>query len=430
MKSIITTVGTSIFTNAFKQNSPECYKEISDKPFNEWKNHKDDLTKTQNIIFEWLKNDPDASSAEIKSLIEMQEELGESIKVYLITTDTILSNLSAEILKKFFQDFEFIQIDPAIRQIQNLQVKDVELFENLGMSNLSKVLYKIIEKDSPENCILNITGGFKGVIPYLTIIGQIKHIPIGYIFEGSSKIIVIPQLPIQFDYAVAEELYFSLCDIKQGKFIEARIKDRLLNMNLLSKKLQPTGIGEFFIDYVDSETLLANNIFGFYIESKMHEYFYSLYGKSHEIMHSLKDKQFNDREIDFVIKDHKSFVSVEIKSLLSNLAKNSKAVNGKSLSGEDKIIKQISGQMESYKNLNNFPSEYHYYVYSASKADNSKLSEIRNNINGIFSKYPETKFRMFFLLIKRNKNNDYFVNCFSKFMSEPIKKTDLQEILV
>ena len=53
--------------------------------------------------------------------------------------------------------------------------------------------------------IFNIAGGYKGVIPYMTIMALINNWCIYYIFEGSQTVIKIPRVPIKIDYNIFEK---------------------------------------------------------------------------------------------------------------------------------------------------------------------------------------------------------------------------------
>ena len=79
---------------------------------------------------------------------------------------------------------------------------------------------------STHEIIMNPTGGFKGVLPFLTTLGMLYGKKTVYIFEFSESLIILPPLPFSFDLnffdrvrpaleylnkeiAVDEELYLS-----------------------------------------------------------------------------------------------------------------------------------------------------------------------------------------------------------------------------
>jgi hypothetical protein len=75
---------------------------------------------------------------------------------------------------------------------------DNQKFVKEGLTNLISELEKYCNGYYADK-VLNITGGFKGVIPYLTLWGQLNKISLNYIFEDSNVLITIPQSPISID---------------------------------------------------------------------------------------------------------------------------------------------------------------------------------------------------------------------------------------
>jgi len=48
--------------------------------------------------------------------------------------------------------------------------------------------------------ILNVTGGFKSVVPYVTLYGLLHQLPVVYLFERSKALLRLPPVPVNFDY--------------------------------------------------------------------------------------------------------------------------------------------------------------------------------------------------------------------------------------
>ena len=98
-----------------------------------------------------------------------------------------------------------------LKIIEGLQVKDIEKFRTEGVKNLFDfVSTKINEEgDLYDEIIVNITGGFKGTIPYFTLFGMLHQesglnsnkceFAIKYLYEESEDIITLPNLPVAFD---------------------------------------------------------------------------------------------------------------------------------------------------------------------------------------------------------------------------------------
>ncbi|MCL0062572.1 hypothetical protein M1N11_00090 [Peptococcaceae bacterium] len=67
-----------------------------------------------------------------------------------------------------------------------------------------------------ENVIFNITGGYKAVIPYMTIMAQINGCDTYYIFEDEKALIKIPKAPLHVDFEEIERNYELLKELENG----------------------------------------------------------------------------------------------------------------------------------------------------------------------------------------------------------------------
>ncbi|HPT63683.1 MAG TPA: putative CRISPR-associated protein [Candidatus Atribacteria bacterium] len=210
MKKIITMVGTSIFDNYFEYSSDKTFKNhfeaLKDRQSKDYSNELGKIEGIKKKISFWLKEtDVKNASAEIKSLIKLKENLQDDFEVYLFSSDTILGRLAGEILEeglKKLSEFEDGRITLDI--IGDLQVKDSKKFMN-GMRNLIEKTFKITN-GYWDNTVINITGGYKATIPYLTILAQLNGCPIYYIFEDQDALIKIPSLPLSTEVINCEDL--------------------------------------------------------------------------------------------------------------------------------------------------------------------------------------------------------------------------------
>jgi len=214
MKKVITMVGTSLFENYLEKHSNDGNFIDAYDHFKDNKTKTDDLCKelnrTKNIVSKlnqsYFRNNPDAS-AEIKSLITLKKELKKDFEIYLLYSDTALSRLAAEILHKYLYEYKpYDELrDCEIKEpkkIEGLQIWDRSEF-NKGMVNLIKTIENI-SQGCWENVIINITGGYKATIPYLTILAQVNRCPIYYIFEDTDALIKIPYIPIDINWQIFE----------------------------------------------------------------------------------------------------------------------------------------------------------------------------------------------------------------------------------
>lgn len=241
MKTIITTVGTSLFENYMNSevrnlfnNEKEEYEDISgvvqtlkdrniasaynSKGVEEVKIKnsikglwlKDITRKKRKWIFE--KGNNKYASAELESILMIKEALQEFTNVHLLATDTILSRLACEIIREFLMEQYSgrlkVHFNSNIDVIQNLRVDDYEKFKN-GLILLTDRFYQIgnnqLRAGLSQDIILNITGGYKGIIPYFSLLGQINRTKIQYTFEDTGVLLTIPQVPIKEDIEMFEK---------------------------------------------------------------------------------------------------------------------------------------------------------------------------------------------------------------------------------
>ncbi|MDQ7032453.1 MAG: putative CRISPR-associated protein [Desulfonauticus sp.] len=217
MKKIITTVGTSIFFNYQKDNgTDELIQDLEQKSYYRYNEYKDDIKDLKDQIRNWINghNNKENICAEIKSILKLNKKFSNSfLDIHLLTSDTILSNIAAEIIEEYFTEINNINIKKIVL-IKDLQVEDDKKFKN-GLINLIIEVENICS-NYYENVIFNITGGYKAIIPYITIMAQINGCDIYYIFEDTDSLIKIPKTPIQVDFKIIEENFNLLKELDNG----------------------------------------------------------------------------------------------------------------------------------------------------------------------------------------------------------------------
>lgn len=209
MKRVITTVGTSIFNNYFQEHDDikDHYSYIENKRHREWDACKDRLNRVRKPLTDWARQNRDAS-AEIKSLIKLYEMEKDNLDVYLLATDTVVSRLAAEIIKDVFTGIEGINIAFNEKQdvISGLQVEDYEAFVKTGSHEFVRRIINIA-RGYFSDVVFNISGGYKGLIPFMTIMAQVNSCDVVYIYEESEALIKIPKTPIKIDYDLFAKYY-------------------------------------------------------------------------------------------------------------------------------------------------------------------------------------------------------------------------------
>ena len=133
----------------------------------------------------------------------------EKADCYLISSSSPPGKFSAKVIKEYINEQEYLKEhycakDPIVAE--GVNVDNPEEFEKKGFRNLIDRINETIEESingSAEKIYLNITGGFKGMVPYSTIAGMIypsEKVILCYLFEDSDKIIKMPVYPIGLDY--------------------------------------------------------------------------------------------------------------------------------------------------------------------------------------------------------------------------------------
>ncbi len=217
MKKVITTVGTSFISNYEEDTKRELDGKDylnSEKSKSREKSDIDNIGTLQNWAEKRGRTD---ISAEVSSLYKIQEEFQDDLTVYLISSDTIASDICARTIRNYFiKDKTLTMIyNDNLYNIAHLQVTDSRSFINEGLPNLINCINGIVDNYF-GNVIFNITGGYKGVIPYLTILALINQCEIKYIFEDSNELITIPKLPVTIDESIFEKYYTEINLLETG----------------------------------------------------------------------------------------------------------------------------------------------------------------------------------------------------------------------
>jgi CRISPR/Cas system-associated protein Csm6 len=461
IKKIITTVGTSLFVNYTKgevrdsfdndnyQDISDLLKELENLPSSEYNNPKYQRT-IRNIkaviVNKWLKGiikkDHDwqikdgelnlDASAEIKSLFKVISHEKQNYKVYLLYSDSVLSQLAAEILKENLPSLLKQEIEIHCYLIENLVVDSFEKF-NIGLINLVKKIREIFKDEFnvnddtftiqnkqkiSEEFIFNISGGYKATIPFLTLLAQLYNIESKYIFEESDELITIPQINIGIDELFLEKIYL---DISSKKFDDMLQIKKLENYKLINNnrgKYEFTVLGEMIKDYAENHSVNAKNVFGYIAEYKLYEYFINNPLTINGITLTKVERSVQyKREFDIVLSNEKkdAFCFCEVKAFYSFL------------NYKDKIISDLQVRLKAVNDY--FPKamfEYHFYIYTLNhNIDTDKIVEKAKQIK---NNYTMTKF--FKVFIKENNASYTADNPYQKIVSSKVEKSDIEEIKI
>jgi len=365
MKAVITTVGTSIFMNYMKEEvrdllgddyTPidvefEAIENESVAKYDNFEPYIKEIKKTIKTYWlfgikkddnEWVLDENafnDNASAEIKSLLKIKEEVDEAIKVYLISTDTISSKLASEIIKGTLNNYNGILFDENIHVIKGLRVDNFEDFEQRGFPGLIEAIKDIMESNKKNEIIFNISGGYKAIVPLLTIIGQLYNIPLYYIYEDTNELIEIPQMPVDYDFSMIEDNFIAFESLQ--KTLEKNLptpetfkndlgtnnKEReyefqeLINKNLIKEdngKIKLTIFGSLLFEkyksLFESEEFHRQNLMAKLVELKLFEYYIDKHGYNSKVIQGKKLDNEKGYDIDVYIEDDNSIKAIEIKS--------------------------------------------------------------------------------------------------------------------
>ena len=154
MKTIICTTGTSIAGGSRFTGDAEGYRRgIRVRIEQVSKDKPDDFLK---II-----------SAETNSLSQVSDIA--TAQIVLLHTETEDGRICAETLAETIN--EHLTENVKRVQIAGLQVKDEKAFRRDGIQNLFQALNRTLENIPDKDVVLNVTGGFKSVVPYITLFG-------------------------------------------------------------------------------------------------------------------------------------------------------------------------------------------------------------------------------------------------------------------
>lgn len=223
---IISTVGTSLFTNYNQEKKDFKFQEFWDKLVwkdvhngvpkkdkgrkafseNDWEKIQEQQAKKASIadsIGQWVIKKGDDASAELKSIKQIVGFTDKAkVVIHLLTTSTFDGHLCGWILKKELERQGYSHSHIQLKRIEGLTINSGSDFQTTALNELTKY----ISENAENNTILNITGGYKALIPFMTIIGQIKGLQLKYIYEDSNDLITVGNLPINLDWDIVEAL--------------------------------------------------------------------------------------------------------------------------------------------------------------------------------------------------------------------------------
>jgi len=194
-KMIICTVGTSISNGCPSQRA------LLSKP-SKWN---DDVKYFENEIKKRVRNIRTDNfrtiSAEINSIDRLN--ISSDDKIIMLSSDNAPGKACSLALQRVISDrYNISSQNIIIERIKGLQVYNSTELKSVGLKNFIATALKYLDDKSLSyqyDVIINPTGGFKGVLPFLTILGMMFGKKTVYIFEFAEQLIFLPPLPFSFD---------------------------------------------------------------------------------------------------------------------------------------------------------------------------------------------------------------------------------------
>jgi len=128
--------------------------------------------------------------------------LREDDEVILLESDTARGIFCAHVIKQALAAgvLGLPVVQSRIVRINGLQPYDSERFLTLALRELTLLLHTF---DEP-NSILLASGGYKAILPILSILAMHHRMPILYLYEDASSLLAMEPLPVVFDLEVVK----------------------------------------------------------------------------------------------------------------------------------------------------------------------------------------------------------------------------------
>ncbi|MBI1928960.1 putative CRISPR-associated protein [Candidatus Poribacteria bacterium] len=183
MRTILTTVGTSLLSNAKRSLG------LAGDP----------QPDEQQLINYLRHAEPVKASAETNSLARL---IREGDRIIFLHSQTDEGRWCARALSQHYAGKGY---SATLQEVPDLTYKESR-FKIRGLRSLVATMIELIRKyKAPEpghDVLINATGGFKAEIAYATLVGLLFDVPVYYIHEAFQDIIEMPPTPISWDYSL------------------------------------------------------------------------------------------------------------------------------------------------------------------------------------------------------------------------------------
>lgn len=459
MKTIITTVGTSLFTNYKEKVRKEGRDDLISNYLDNLEQHdassydkflNTDIAEIKYVLMEvekdWLEKP--SSSAEMQSIDKFIEEnkdnvSAEKISVYLLATDTIQSCLAAEIICKVLNEkySGMATFEPEYGKgiIEGLTVepkekdkKDPNFFDK-GLMNLVERVKQLIDQAKAEkrDVVLNISGGYKGIIPVMTIVGQLEGVPLIYQYEKSNSLVKIGGMPLSIDWEIIKKFGSALAKESKLKTIELDKYEQMRKLYLVEGPYgnhSITFIGKLLAHYFKTSLPpFFEDVMGYFIEYKVEECYYNKYGRLN-VMKSYNKNMKDGADIDILIQTNSDFIAVEIKPL--EILDDEEDFNKKIIDGFCSRIKTLV--MNEGRAVTEVWLILYSYLFLEEKETKTLLLENHKKmLQTVLRTLPDLSIRNFTFRVKHfyiKAKHDRFIH--KDFLKSSLKETSIRDLFV
>jgi hypothetical protein len=155
-------------------------------------------------------------------------------RVVLYASDSLTGQVTATALARALEK-RCPGLAVRLRIIEGLRVDDGEAFRRQGVVNFVKAISDDIERFGAAHCTLNPLGGYKALVPYSVMVAMVCGIRSCYIFEGTSTLLSLPSLPLDFPPSLLESMA-PLCErIEQETSIRTDELEKLCRKSGLNR---------------------------------------------------------------------------------------------------------------------------------------------------------------------------------------------------
>jgi|GEM_PF-3973466 len=468
---IITTVGTSFITNNSLQCGIDVDSSFMAKPVDAYFENDRQQSHIRQKLSVYSKSVPVVNhaviSAEIAGIIAYIQELPDDnlykindqtdtkISVHLIATDTYGSWLCTILIAEFLNDnindifgkkFNNATLEVNTVKISQLQINDTDAFREQGLENLIRKLDNIIgvgEADKNlkkykgnNKYVLNISGGYKGIIPVVTLYAQLYKVPLIYLYKDvdaadsrPSHLITIESLPLNIDNEQAQDILYFIhpANLADPEFIRNESNRTFLNtlcergyLNKEGKRYRRTAAGQLLLSYAVHLGEAEKDLLSFVLEYKLFEFFiqgtdfYSEYDSLERGYETI----FNDsiHEIDLLFNSgNNDFCAIgEIKTL--NQLINDKG-RKKTIGQFEKNIKAVEAKMSKKVN------QLMLFLYGFAPAEDERICTLKK----VLIEHPfNIPMDVFYIQVKIKHNPGE--NIYQEFYKKSLDKKDLKKL--